>query len=209
MNFAVSISLAALALCTACTPARYPAEEGHEEQHAGREEHRAGAEREHDEAPDPRLQDPSVIAAASRVRVLPDNLGCASEVVGVVDVHEPVKSTAEGLELLRRRAAILGAEAVVGVEFEHGEGGSEKTHLSGTAVRCNDLLRGRKYDVLEKIEVSGEMEHEEEALARLKAQARAKGANLILDIRFDHGEGDRTKLTGTAVRAYAADQASR
>ena len=77
------------------------------------------------------------------MRVLPGEAECTAEVLGLVDVHEPVKSTAEGLELLRRRAAVLGAEAVVGVEFEHGEGGAEKTLLSGTAVRCKDLLRGR------------------------------------------------------------------
>jgi hypothetical protein len=31
----------------------------------------------------------------------------------------------------------------------------------------------------------------------------------ILHVRFDHGEGDRTKVTGTAVRAYEAGQATR
>jgi uncharacterized protein YbjQ (UPF0145 family) len=189
---------------TACTPARYPREEGPSEHAEG-----GGRDHDHDEAPDPRLRDPSVIAAAARVQVLPGELGCTSEVLGLVDVHEPVKSTAEGLEVLRRRAALLGAEAVVGVEFEHGEGGGEKTHLSGTAVRCNDLLRGRKYDVLEKLEVAGAMEHEEDALRELERRARARGANLILDVHFDHGEGDRTKLTGTAVRAYRADEAAR
>jgi uncharacterized protein YbjQ (UPF0145 family) len=197
--FATPLLLVSVIALVGCTPARYASDE------AGGKNAERG-EREHDEAPDPRLQDPSVIAAASRVRVMPDSLGCQSEVLGLVDVHEPVKSTAEGLEVLRRRAALLGAEAVVGVEFEHGEGGAEKTHLSGTAVRCNDLLRGRKYDVLDKIEVTAAMDHEDQAFAQLKSRARAKGANLILNVHFDHGEGDRTKITGTAVRAYGAEE---
>ena len=174
-----------------------------------RSAHEAGESAEHDEAPDPRLQEPSVIAAAERVKVMPGELTCSQEVLGLVDVHEPVKSTAEGLELLRRRAALLGADAVIGVEFEHGEGGVEKTHLSGTAVRCNDLLRGRKYDVIGKLEVTASMEHEDDALRELKSKATARGANLILDVHFEHGEGDRTKLTGTAVHAYYPSEASR
>ena len=38
------------------------------------------------------------------------------------------------LDALRRKAAAMGADAVVGVEFHHSEGG-EPTHLSGLAVR--------------------------------------------------------------------------
>lgn len=158
---------------------------------------------EHDKEPDdPRLESPAIIEAASRVKVLPGKLACQSEVLGIVDVHEPVASVADGLEKLRRRAALLGADAVTGVELEHGEGGADKTHLSGTAVRCNDLLRGRRYDVLAHLEASGAMDHEDEVFDDFKRQALAKGANLILDVRFEHGEGDRTKIMGTAVRAY-------
>jgi hypothetical protein len=58
-----------------------------------------------------------------------------AEVVGVVDVHEPVANVEQALEVLRRKAARLGADAVVGVEFHHGEGEDEPTHLSGLAVR--------------------------------------------------------------------------
>lgn len=159
----------------------------------------------HHEALDPRLAQPEIIDAAKRVQVLPGELGCSAEVLGLVDVHEPMKTTADALDLLKRRAAVLGAEAVVGVEFEHGEHGAEKTHLSGTAVRCKDLLHGRVYDVIAQLEVVGEMEEENEALRKLMSQATAKGANLVLNVRFEHGESDRTKVTGTAVHAYYAD----
>ncbi len=140
-------------------------------------------------------------AAAARVRVLPGKLDCVSEILGLVDVHEAVKGEGAALELLKRRAASLGADAVTNVEFEHGEGGP-RTHLSGTAVRCNDLLRGRRFAVIEKLEVLAPMDHEEDALAELKSRAVARGANLLLEVKFEHGEGSRTRVTATAVRAY-------
>ncbi len=56
-----------------------------------------------------------------------------AEVVGVVDVHEPVGDEATALRMVRERAAAVGADAVIGVQFHHGEGGP--THLSGLAVR--------------------------------------------------------------------------
>jgi hypothetical protein len=58
-----------------------------------------------------------------------------AEVVGVVDVHEAMGSDQAALALLRRKAAAMGADAVVGVEFHHGEAEGEPTHLSGMAVR--------------------------------------------------------------------------
>lgn len=140
-------------------------------------------------------------AAAARVRVLPGKLDCVSEVLGLVDVHERVEGEGEALELLKRRAALLGADAVTNVEFEHGEGGP-RTHLSGTAVSCNDLLRGRRFAVIERLEATAPMDHEEDALAELKSRAVARGANLLLEVRFEHGEGSRTRVTATAVRAY-------
>ena len=58
-----------------------------------------------------------------------------AEVVGVVDAHLPMGSHEAALDALRRRAAEMGADAVVGVEFHHGEGEGQPTHLSGLAVR--------------------------------------------------------------------------
>ena len=61
-----------------------------------------------------------------------------AEVVGVVDAHEPSGRQDAALQQLRTRAAALGADAVVGVEFHHGEGHGEPIHLSGLAVRYLD-----------------------------------------------------------------------
>ena len=149
------------------------------------------------------VNDPSVIAAAQHVRVIQnDQLGCPSEVLGLVDIHEPVATVDRALEVLKRKAAKLGAEAVIGVEFHHGEPGEEPTHLSGMAVRCNDLIKGRTYDVLGRIEVPGKMGDEDDAERELLARAGAMGADLVIGMGFEHGDGgdQPTKVWGTAIR---------
>jgi uncharacterized protein YbjQ (UPF0145 family) len=158
-----------------------------------------------DEAAEERaiVNDPRVIASARDVRVIQnDSLDCPSEVLGLVDIHEPVDSVDRALEVLKRKAAKVGAEAVIGVEFHHGEPGEEPTHLSGMAVRCNDLIKGRKYDVLGRIEVPGKMGDEDGAEHELMARARAMRADLVIDMGFEHGEGGQqpTKVWGTAIR---------
>jgi hypothetical protein len=77
----------------------------------------------------------------ARVLVLEStHLDRPAEVVGVVDAHVPMGSHDAALDVLRRRAAQLGADAVVGVEFHHGEGEGQPTHLSGLAVRFLNAL---------------------------------------------------------------------
>jgi hypothetical protein len=72
----------------------------------------------------------------SRVLVLQGtHLDRPAEVIGVVDAHLKVGDQDAALAALRRRAADMGADAVVGVEFHHGEGPGEPIHLSGLAVR--------------------------------------------------------------------------
>jgi hypothetical protein len=72
----------------------------------------------------------------SRVLILQSkHLDRPTEVVGVVDAHEEMGKHDKALYDLKVKAAQLGADAVVGVEFHHGEGEGEPTHLSGLAVR--------------------------------------------------------------------------
>ena len=76
--------------------------------------------------------DPS---AVSRIAILPTSKpDRPAEVIGVVDVHEPMANEEAALQRLREKAAALGADAVLGVEFHHGEE-TGPTHLSGLAVR--------------------------------------------------------------------------
>jgi hypothetical protein len=84
--------------------------------------------------------DPAPVAAAPwhGVLVLVDKrVDRPTEVVGVLDFHSQATSEDKGFEELRARAAAMGAEAVIGAEFEHGEG-NEPSHLSGMAVRFLD-----------------------------------------------------------------------
>jgi hypothetical protein len=73
---------------------------------------------------------------ASNVLVLQTTkLDRYAEVVGVLDVHEGMGDERVALQRLREKAAAMGADAVIGVEFHHGEDEGEPTHLSGMAVR--------------------------------------------------------------------------
>src|SRR5450432_2571802 len=58
---------------------------------------------------------PELEAKAAKVQVIQNasSLGCATEIIGLVDVHEPVKTVDEALHELRLDAARLNAQAVV------------------------------------------------------------------------------------------------
>src|SRR5438132_711368 len=117
---------------------------------------------EHEDEPLP--TDPAIVAKAANVKVLKnDSMGCPTEALGPVDVHKKMENTQKALDALKLRAAALGADGVIGVDFEHGEGGEAPTHLSGMAVRCRDLLQGRKYEVIGRVSIKGAMGKEEEA----------------------------------------------
>ena len=88
--------------------------------------------------PQPVASSPSYVSSlpASRVLVLQStHTEGLTEVVGVVDVHAEMGGQEAALEALKRKAEQMGADAVVGVEFHHGHGEEEPTHLSGLAVR--------------------------------------------------------------------------
>jgi hypothetical protein len=74
--------------------------------------------------------DPSQIAILQTTK-----LDHYAEVVGPIDMHETMGDERIALQKLREKASEMGADAVVGVEFHHGEGEGEPTHLSGLAVR--------------------------------------------------------------------------
>ncbi len=190
----ILFSVLALTLVTGCGVAAGRGAAGPEDEKA----------KEAEEEDEPLPTDAATMAKAMSVRVLQDeSLGCPTEVLGPIDVHKKMESTAQALEGLKLRAAALGADAVSHVEFEHGEGGSAPTHLAGLAVRCKDLLRGREYDVIGDITARKPMGKEEDVFADLKKQAAAMHANLVIDIKFIHGEGgegEGTTMTGTAIR---------
>jgi len=71
----------------------------------------------------------------ARIQILTDKHPKRSaEVVAVFDFHTDADSEDKGFDQLRLAAARVGADAVIGAEFEHGDNGG-KSHLSGMAVR--------------------------------------------------------------------------
>ena len=83
--------------------------------------------------------EPRIVATDESVRrvliLQTRKLDRPAEVVGIVDAHEESGREEVALDELRRKAAAIGADAVVGVEFHHAEANGEPIHLSGLAVR--------------------------------------------------------------------------
>src|SRR5258708_6902773 len=78
---------------------------------------------------------PAMTPRAHAVQVLVDkHVPRPTEVLAVFDFHSQANSEDKGFDELRARAAQIGADAVIGAEFEHGDG-NEPSHLSGMAVR--------------------------------------------------------------------------
>ena len=183
-----------------CTSAAYrPSHSAGERQAYGDGRHDDHEDREDDLT----SSDPTVLARARSVVVVPQNdAGCESEALGLVDVHRGTRTQEQALNVLRQKAARLGADKVIGVEFHHGEAEEDTSHLSGVAVRCRAFLQGRRYDVLGTIEVQGNMGREERAMAELKSRAYTLHADLVIGVQFEHGDGEGkpSRLTGTAIR---------
>ena len=85
--------------------------------------------------PEPKASTPDGRDPSSILILQGTHLDRPAEVVGVVDAHLKVGNQDAALAALRKRAAAMNADAVVGVEFHHGEGAGEPIHLSGLAVR--------------------------------------------------------------------------
>jgi hypothetical protein len=85
--------------------------------------------------PPPPTGDPSHVIAIESPR-----LDRPAEVIGVVDVASS-GSHDEALVALKARAAGLGADAVVGVEFHDSDSAGRPNHVSGLAVRFTGTHR--------------------------------------------------------------------
>ena len=87
-------------------------------------------------APAPASAGGAAATDPARILVLQTaHLDRPAQVLGVIDAHEEVGKHEAALWSLKTKAAAMGADAVVGVEFHHGEGEGEPTHLSGLAVK--------------------------------------------------------------------------
>ena len=143
-------------------------------------------------------------AAGARVQVLEsETTGREMEAMGIVDAHEKPGHHEEALQELREAAAALGADAVIGVEFHHGEDHGDVSHLSGMAVRYRKLRRDEPYDVVADLDVAMDMDDQETAMRELQRRAAPYRPDLIIDIHYEHGEGhagEKIHLRGKAIR---------
>jgi hypothetical protein len=81
---------------------------------------------------------PMMTPAVRSVIVLVDKrVDRPTELLAVFDFHSAATSEDKGFDELRMHAAAIGADAVIGAEFEHGDDGGP-SHLSGMAVRFLD-----------------------------------------------------------------------
>lgn len=144
--------------------------------------------------------DPAVTARAAGILVTPEStLDRDIMLVEVLDFHTPVDSEDKGFDALRLRAAALGADAVIGAEFEHGEEG-ELSHLSGMAVKYF-VPDPTPYDVLGDIDVVTPEDAEDKGFTEMRDRAARMGADEVRSIHFSHGEeGGMSHLTGVAVK---------
>ena len=195
----IVLGFASIAVCLLAGCAEAPHARAPDEVAMGRAESAADHDADHDDDDDAT----PLPSTPSRVVVLQGEPERPIEVIGLIDVHSKSADQPMALERLKGRAERVGADAVVDVEFHHGEAGGEPSHLSGTAVRFRDLLQGREYDSLGQIEGKAEMGDEGSALRRLKERARALGASLIIHVKFEHGEGnEETRVQGEAIRFH-------
>ena len=126
------------------------------------------------------------------------SLDRSCEILEVFDIHTHADSEDKGFDELRARAKAIGADAVIGAEFEHGDG-NEPSHLSGMAVKYTQPTP--PYDVLGNIDIPSDEDASDKGLDAMKEQARAMGADEIIDVHFEHGEeGKLGHLTGVAVK---------
>lgn len=153
------------------------------------------------------FRSPRLTDAATKVLILQNqDAGRPTQVLGVIDVHEETGSQDAALQTLKERAALYGADAVLGVEFHHEEASSKdkpvEIHLSGMAVKFKTVLADRPYLVLGSVQVDAEMGHEAEGLRDLQTKAGDMSADVLVDVQFHHGEGgaEKTRLTGLAIK---------
>jgi uncharacterized protein YbjQ (UPF0145 family) len=147
---------------------------------------------------------PSWVASTGgdpRILVTPEQ-SCPSghncDILDVVDIHTHATSEDKGFDELRERAAALGADAVVGAEFEHGDH-DEPSHLSGMIVRFGRPVPPH-VDV-GVIDIPSDEKDENKGLAELSRRAVEMGGNQVIDVTFEHGDdGAQGHLRGKVIR---------
>jgi uncharacterized protein YbjQ (UPF0145 family) len=120
------------------------------------------------------------------------------DILEVLDLHTRAASQDKGFDELRARAASLNADAVIGAEFEHGEG-AEPSHLSGIIVRYAPSIP--PHVDIGVLDIPSDEHDDNKGLIELMRRAHAMGGDQVIDVTFEHGEnGAQGHLRGTVVR---------
>lgn len=124
--------------------------------------------------------------------------GRSCDIVAVIDVHTSASSEEKGFEELRAMARAKRADAVIGAEFEHGEG-DNPSHLSAVLVRYGNPVP--PHTVLGEIEVPSDGNDRDKGLTQLMSRAYAMSGDQVIDVTFEHGEdGKKGVLKGVVIR---------
>jgi uncharacterized protein YbjQ (UPF0145 family) len=139
-------------------------------------------------------------ADTSGMLVIPgSDLGKPCVIVGVLDFHTDATSEDKGFDEMRKHAAALGADAVIGAEFEHGMDG-DPSHLSGLAVRYS-VRDERPYIVLGTLDVVTPEDSSDKGYDEMRNRGAKLRADKIIEVTFEHGEeGGQSHLRGVAIR---------
>ena len=122
--------------------------------------------------------------------------GC--DILEVVDLHTSATSEDKGFDELRQHAADLGGNAVLGAEFEHGDG-AEPSHLSGMVVRYADPIP--PHEVLGEINIPSDENSADKGMAAMSARQREMGGDRVIGVTFEHGDhGQLGHLHGQVIR---------
>ncbi len=122
--------------------------------------------------------------------------GC--DILEVVDLHTHASSEDKGFDELRRRAAQLGGDAVIGAEFEHGDG-NEPSHLSGMIVRYSEGIP--PHVVLGEVDIPSDEDSTDKGMAAMSARKTQMGGDRVIGVTFEHGEdGKQGHLRGQVIR---------
>ncbi len=120
------------------------------------------------------------------------------DILDVVDIHTQATSQDKGFDELRARALEMGGDAVVGAEFEHGDG-NEPSHLSGMIVRYGAAVP--PHVDIGTVDIPSDENDENKGLAELSRRARAMGGDRVIDVTFEHGDdGQQGHLRGKVIR---------
>lgn len=137
----------------------------------------------------------------SRILVIPGEAcpdGHHCNILEVVDIHTRATSQDKGFDELRARAAALGADAVVGAEFEHGDG-DEPSHLSGMIVRYGKPVP--PHIDIGMIDIPSDENDENKGLAELTRRAVEMGGSQVINVTFEHGDdGAQGHLRGKVIK---------